>query len=70
MQNGAKGTEMRTAPLWGAAVRTRFLHDGRADSIDAAIRAHTGQGKESRDLYVNYLYEDERQALVAFIKSL
>lgn len=69
-QNGAKGTEMRTAPLWGAAVRTRFLHDGRADSIDAAIRAHTGQGKESRDLYVNYLYEDERQALVAFIKSL
>jgi CxxC motif-containing protein (DUF1111 family) len=69
-QNGAKSTEIRTAPLWGAAVRTRFLHDGRATSVEAAILAHTGQGKEARDLFANYLFDDERKAVIAFIKSL
>ena len=52
-QGRATGTEMRTAPLWGARFRTRFLHDGRATSVDAAIRAHAGQAQAARDRYVN-----------------
>src|SRR5262249_48046309 len=39
-QNGALGNEMRTAPLWGARIRTTFLHDGRANTLQDAILAH------------------------------
>lgn len=36
-QGEATGTQMRTAPLWGLRFRTRFLHDGRATTVSAAI---------------------------------
>src|SRR5205823_2369441 len=32
-QGRARGTEMRTAPLWGLHLMTTFLHDGRATTI-------------------------------------
>jgi CxxC motif-containing protein (DUF1111 family) len=70
VQSGAQANEIRTAPLWGARVRTRFLHDGRAHSVREAILAHAGQGKAARDLFANYLFEDERVALIAFINAL
>ena len=42
VQSGAQGNEMRTAPLWGARVRTSFLHDGRVEldtnPVERAIR--------------------------------
>jgi CxxC motif-containing protein (DUF1111 family) len=34
---------MRTAPLWGLHLRTKFLHDGRASTITDAIHMHGGQ---------------------------
>src|SRR5207245_2915218 len=39
-QGVASGREMRTAPLWGLRVITRFLHDGSVTTIEAAILAH------------------------------
>jgi CxxC motif-containing protein (DUF1111 family) len=68
-QGRATQTEMRTAPLWGARFRTRFLHDGRASSIDAAIRAHAGQGQAARDSFVN-LNATQRARLIAFVNSI
>jgi CxxC motif-containing protein (DUF1111 family) len=68
-QGGAKGTEMRTAPLWGARVRTRFLHDGRAVSVSDAILAHAGQGQAARNLY-NLLPAAQKNQVVAFINTL
>jgi CxxC motif-containing protein (DUF1111 family) len=68
-QGRATGTEMRTAPLWGARFRTRFLHDGRATSVDAAIRAHDGQAKASRDRYVN-LSASQRATILTIINSI
>jgi CxxC motif-containing protein (DUF1111 family) len=68
-QSGAKGHEMRTAPLWGARIRTSFLHDGRAKTIPAAILAHDGQGLAARNLFAN-LSARERAQLVEFINSL
>ena len=63
------GSQMRTAPLWGVRTRTALLHDGRAATIDAAIRAHDGQGRLARDLFLG-LGSRARVALLAFVNSL
>ena len=68
-QPPATGQEMRTAPLWGARIRTSFLHDGRAKTIRDAILAHDGQGKTARDNFAN-LHWREQSKLLAFINSL
>jgi CxxC motif-containing protein (DUF1111 family) len=68
-QNQAKGYEMRTAPLWGLSARTLFLHNGRATSLEAAILAHDGQGRDARDLF-RQLSPSDLQALIAFLSSL
>jgi CxxC motif-containing protein (DUF1111 family) len=68
-QSGASGQEMRTAPLWGARVRTSFLHDGRAKTITDAVLFHDGQGKTARDNFAR-LDDRERTRLLAFINSL
>ncbi|AMS31577.1 hypothetical protein AEM42_02670 [Betaproteobacteria bacterium UKL13-2] len=61
--------EMRTAPLWGIRARDRYLHDGRAHTIDAAIRAHEGEGSVSRDRYTR-LSPRLRQSIVDFLGTL
>lgn len=63
VQGDAKPDEMRTAPLWGLRLRKRFLHDGRAMSIEAAILAHDGQGRRSRDRFKDLSRERKRQVL-------
>jgi CxxC motif-containing protein (DUF1111 family) len=69
VQNGASGREMRTAPLWGARVRTSFLHDGRAKTLQAAILAHDGQGRAARDRFAGLDDRKQDQVLV-FLNSL
>jgi CxxC motif-containing protein (DUF1111 family) len=69
VQSGAQGNEMRTAPLWGARVRTSFLHDGRARTIRDATLAHEGQGATARDGFAA-LDEDSQNLIVHFINSL
>ena len=61
--------EFRTEPLMGLRLVTRFLHDGRAPSIDEAIRLHGGEAAHSRELYQS-LDDKERADLGAFLKSL
>jgi len=68
-QGQATGPEMRTAPLWGQREIKRFLHDGRATTIDQAIRAHDGQGAASRDAF-NGLPPDSKSKLRSFLNSL
>jgi 23S rRNA (uracil1939-C5)-methyltransferase len=51
-QGSATRRQMRTAPLWGVRTRALLLHDGRATSLDAAIVAHDGQGKEASDRFL------------------
>jgi CxxC motif-containing protein (DUF1111 family) len=65
----ASGREFRTAPLWGISGVTRYLHDGRAATIQDAILAHDGQAKRARDRYAR-LSDRDQQSLVAFVKSL
>ena len=63
------GAEMRTEPLWGLRFVTRYLHDGRATTLDAAIAAHDGQGRPARDRYTAFTATAKAQ-LTAFLRSL
>lgn len=69
VQGGAAGHDWRTAPLWGLGGRQRFLHDGRARSLDAAIKAHGGEAMQAVQRYTA-LSETDRSALIAFLGRL
>ena len=68
-QPPASGREMRTAPLWGIRLRNKYLHDGRAGTLDMAVLEHDGEAKIVRDRYAK-LPVAKRQALMAFLNSL
>ena len=71
----AQKSEWRTPPLWGIGLvetvngHTRFLHDGRARSLEEAILWHGGEASESADSY-RQLSAAQRQDLLAFLNSL
>ena len=71
----ASGREWRTPPLWGIGLvevvnrHTRFLHDGRARSLEEAILWHGGEAARVRDSFV-HLDRGERDSLLAFLRSL
>jgi CxxC motif-containing protein (DUF1111 family) len=60
---------MRTAPLWGARVRNRFLHDGRCSDLRCAILAHSGQALASRNAFAA-LSSAQQHSLTEFVRSL
>jgi parallel beta-helix repeat protein len=65
----AAGNEFRTAPLWGVRESKPYLHDGRAESLEAAIALHGGEAGRSRDRFLG-LSKENRQSLVAYLESL
>jgi CxxC motif-containing protein (DUF1111 family) len=65
----ASGSEFRTQPLWGVAAVAPYLHDGRADTLDEAIRMHGGEAATSRDAFVG-LTPAEQDEVIAFLDSL
>ena len=68
-QADAKGSEFRTQPLWGLAATDPYLHDGRAATVDEAIRWHGGEGDRARKNYED-LSEQDREDLLAFLETL
>ena len=68
-QNGATGSELRTAPLWGVRFLTTYLHDGRARSLAGAILQHAGQGTAARNRFFG-LSAGERGRVLNFLESL
>ncbi len=65
----ASGRMWRTTPLWGLRYKTRYLHDGSADTVEDSILMHGGEGQWSRDAYVG-LSATEKRRLQAFLDSL
>jgi CxxC motif-containing protein (DUF1111 family) len=72
----ATPSEFRTEPLMGLRFsehveegKPRFLHDGRARSIEEAITLHGGEGANARDKF-RALPDAERKALLTFLHSL
>lgn len=69
VQGAAGPREMKTPPLWGVKASAPYLHDGRARTLDDAIRAHDGEGSFSRTNYLN-LTTDQKNLLIQFLNSL
>ncbi len=57
-QGTADVRDMKTAPLWGLRESAPYLHDGRAATVDEAIKAHDGEAKAAKD---RYLKPNQRQ---------
>ena len=69
-------SEWRTPPLWGIGIQHNFqggraflLHDGRAETLEAAIELHGGEGASSRDAFAALGVAD-RERLLRFLRSL
>ena len=58
-----------TRPLWGIGSTDPYLHDGRATTLDEAIRLHGGEAAAVRDAYLA-LGEGERAELIAFLQNM
>ena len=75
IEGAALSSEWKTPPLWGIGLikvvnrHTRFLHDGRARSIEEAILWHGGEAKASRNNYLK-LKQNERNYILKFLNSL
>ena len=71
----ADGQEWKTPPLWGLGLvpdvngHTRYLHDGRARSLEEAVLWHGGEAEEARVRYGG-LDPVDREALLRFLRSL
>lgn len=69
-EGDASPAEFRTSPLWGIGTTgPPYLHDGCAPSLDAAIRAHDGEGRAARSRYEE-APAPRRAALLRFLGSL
>jgi CxxC motif-containing protein (DUF1111 family) len=68
-------TEWKTPPLWGIGLfnevngHTRYLHDGRAQSIHEAILWHAGEAESAKQDYLK-LSAAQRAQLLRFIDGI
>lgn len=73
-ESGAEADEWRTPPLWGLGLiegdgQSRFLHDGRASSIENAILWHGGEAEQSKNAFSD-LTSHQKSALLAFLRAI
>jgi CxxC motif-containing protein (DUF1111 family) len=61
--------KLRTVPLWGLRIKSRFMHDNGSMTLDDAIRRHAG---EAQDVIAHFssLVTTQQQQLITFLKSL
>lgn len=75
VEDDLTSSEWRTPPLWGIGLTEgvsggqAYLHDGRARTLDEAIRWHGGEGESAKQNYLG-LSTAEKDALIAFLNSL
>lgn len=69
VQGTAGARDLRTTPLWGTRFTAPYLHDGRAATLDEAIKAHAGEGAAASDRYKR-LQPKEQQQLVDFLNTI
>ncbi len=66
---GVRKNEWLTPPLWGVAASGAYLHDGRASTVDGAIKAHDGEALSARMAYQK-LNVDDQGAINLFLLTL
>jgi Di-haem oxidoreductase, putative peroxidase len=67
--NGVSAELFLTTRLWGVGSTAPYLHDGRASTLDEAIRWHGGEAQAAHDVYVA-LGPSDQGALLDFLSSL
>lgn len=65
----ANEREWRTPPLWGLRDSGPYLHDGRAETVAAAVELHGGEGLTAAQAYKR-LSEKERGQVDLFLQTL
>ena len=65
----ASPSEWRTEPLMGVRYRERFLHDGRAYDLFAAISLHGGEAAAARDAFER-LDRVTQESIIRFLGTL
>lgn len=65
----AQGDQWRTTPLWGLSLRRFLLHDGRAATVEDAVRFHGGEAANARARFAA-LRRRDRDAVLAFLGTL
>lgn len=73
-EGDANPREWRTPPLWSLGLiesveGSRFLHDGRASTIEEAIIWHGGEGLSAKNNF-NNLSANEKKNLLSFLRSI
>jgi CxxC motif-containing protein (DUF1111 family) len=61
--------KLRTAPLWGLRMRSRYMHDLRSMTVENAIERHGGEARHVERRF-DELTPKEKQELIAFLNSL
>jgi len=71
VQGGPADTanKLRTSPLWGLRMKSRYMHDLKSLSLDSAIRRHDGEAEPASRGF-RRLSDDERKQLLVFLNSL
>ncbi len=61
--------KLRTAPLWGLRIKSRFMHDNGSTTLSDAIQRHAG---EAQNVIASFtaLTSAQQQQLITFLKSL
>lgn len=61
--------KVRTAPLWGARLRPRLMHDGASLTFVDAIARHRGEASKVTQKF-DKLKRSEQEEIIEFLKSL
>jgi CxxC motif-containing protein (DUF1111 family) len=71
VQAGPQDTanKLRTVPLWGLHIKSRFMHDNASLTLNDAIQRHAGEAAQVTSRF-NGLTPQEQQQLITFLRSL
>ena len=61
--------KLRTVPLWGLHIKSRFMHDNASATLSDAIQRHAGEALSVIDAFKS-LSAAQQQQLITFLKSL
>ena len=61
--------KLRTVPLWGLHIKSRFMHDNGSTTLNNAIQRHGGEAQGVIEAF-KFLSTSQQQQLITFLKSL
>lgn len=71
VQGGPPDTadKLRTPPLWGLHIKSRFMHDNASLTLHDAIRRHAGEASRVVERF-HRLRPEQKEQLITFLRSL